>query len=154
MNWLISLVVLWIMMIGKSTLSFFNVSTKCGGPHSIDRLADIYNSHLPRFNSVPRCGGCRCRLGWREEQLMVPTTWASDEGGETCRTVSYYWNTCGAFLESAPFWPLLCPDSSNYASFVVDIRKLPAVARRGRLGATLFKGDEPNNFMLALRICF
>ena len=31
-NWLISLVVLWIMMIGKSTLSFFNVSTKYGGP--------------------------------------------------------------------------------------------------------------------------
>ena len=56
--------------------------------------------------------------------------------------------------ESAPFGPLLCPDGSDYASCVVDLRMLPVVTLRGRSGATLFKGDEPNNLMCALRICF
>ena len=109
------------MMIGKSTFLCFD---GMWGPHSIDRFADNYNSHLPRLNSrcMPRCRGCRCfyrRLGWWEEQLVVPATWASDEGCKTCQMVS---------------------------------RMLPVVSLRGRSGATLFKGDEPNNFMLVLII--
>ena len=55
------------------------------------------------------------------------------------------------YWESAPFWPLLCPNGSGYASFVVDFRVLPAFTLEGRSGRIC---DRPSDSQLALRVGF
>ena len=53
------------------------------------------------------------------------------------------------YWESAPFWPLLCPDGMTFASFVVASKILPGEIIPGRSGGTL-----PDTSLLALRISF
>ena len=58
------------------------------------------------------------------------------------------------YWKSAPIWPLLCPDGIEYASFVVDVRMVPARTLQGRSGGNLFGKYGPKNYLLALRIGF
>lgn len=51
--------------------------------------------------------------------------------------------------ESAPYWPLLCPDGMMFASFVVASEVLPGEILPGRSGGAL-----PDTSLLALKICF
>ena len=59
--------------------------------------------------------------------------------------------------ESAPFWPLLCPNGGKWASFVVDYGTLPLsemLIRPGRTGSVLFGGKFPNTAVVALWVDF
>ena len=56
----------------------------------------------------------------------------------------------------APFWPVLYPDGSHVASFVMKVRELPlkeGLFLPKRSGAVLFKGT-PNTQVLAAYINF
>ena len=56
--------------------------------------------------------------------------------------------------ESAPYWPVLCPDGEQFAEFVHGVVQLPHthdLIVPGRLGASLPMGYSQ---MLALRIVF
>ena len=62
--------------------------------------------------------------------------------------------------ESAPFWPLICPDREDFASFVVawcELHVPPCIEMLfipGRQGTALFGGHRPNTPVLALRLSF
>ena len=61
------------------------------------------------------------------------------------------------YWESTPFWPVLCPDGSCFAPFVVAVCDLPLskhLFQRGRSGNVLFNGQMPNTPVLAMRIEF
>ena len=61
------------------------------------------------------------------------------------------------FWESAPFWPLLWPESKGWAPFIVDIRSLPLsewLVRPGRSGSHLFSRKFPNTAAPAMRMDF
>ena len=67
---------------------------------------------------------------------------------------------CGTLIVpqwvSAPFWPLLFPDGTHPAKFVIGICELPQVEVllvSGRSGGILFKG-VPNIPVLALQLNF
>ena len=59
--------------------------------------------------------------------------------------------------ESAPFWPLICPDGEEFASFEVACYELPCMEMLfipGCQETALFVGHIPNTPVLALRLCF
>ena len=59
--------------------------------------------------------------------------------------------------ESAPFWPLVCPDGNDFSSFVTAWCELPCIEMLfilGLGGTALFNGKVPNTPVLALRISF
>ena len=58
---------------------------------------------------------------------------------------------------SAVFWPLICPDGSSFADFIVAHSYFPLVPGlfvKGKRGACLFKSEIPNTNVLPLRMDF
>ena len=130
------------------------------GPHSVDRFADDYNSHLPRFNSRFACPRSEAVDAFTVDWGGGENNWWCPPPGLVVRVVRHA-EVCHAtgtlivpYWKSAPFWPLLCPDGSRYASFVVDFRVLPALTREGRSGGNLFGEGRPSDSLLALRLGF
>ena len=132
------------------------------GPHSIDRFASFHNKQVDRFNSRYWNPG--------SEAVDVFTVDWSGENNWFCPPVALiprvlrhaqHCKAEGTLVvpgwESAPFWPLVCPDGKNFASFVVAWCELPCIERLfipGRRGTALFDGQRPNTLVLALRLCF
>ena len=130
------------------------------GPHSIDRFADNYNSHLPQFNSRFACLGAEAVDAFKVDWGGGENNWWCPPPGLVARVVRHaeVCHASGTLIvpcwEAAPFWPLLFPDGIGYALFVVEIMKIPACILQGRSGGSLFGKSGPNNYLLALRLGF
>ena len=118
------------------------------GPHSIDRFASHYNTHLPHFNS----------RFWRSKDTnwlcppvyLIPCTirHASKCHAKGTLVVPEW--------PSAPFWPMIFPTAGNLASFITDLvvlDKSDPLLHPGRSGANLFDG-APNTNFIVLQISF
>ena len=136
------------------------------GPHSVDRFASHYNVQLSRFNSRFLSPGCCAVNGlsqdWHDDWLCPPVSIIVDVIRHT-RARRAVRTLIVPEWPSAFFWPLLKPRPSRFASFVVDVVRLP---RRSDLiipdpGQKIFYRGKPSVFfgcpkfsMLALRIDF
>ena len=105
------------------------------GPHSVDRFADKYNTQLPQFNS---CFACQAVDAFMVHWGGGENNWWCPPPGLVVRVIRHA-EVCRAigtlivpYWESAPFWLLMCPDGSRYASFVVKVSVLPAATFQGR----------------------
>ncbi len=132
------------------------------GPHTIDRFADDSNAQIPRFDSRWWCPRTEAvdtfTRNWRgENNWWVPPLYLVG------RTVKHAM-LCGCVgtlliprWESAPFWPLLCPDGVHLAPFVhnwCEIPCYPGLVVPGRSGSTLEDALTSESSFLALRIDF
>lgn len=127
------------------------------GPFSVDRLADNYNTQLPRFNSWYACPSAEAidafTVDWSEDN-----NWLCQPPSQIVR-VLHHAQLCRArgsviisCWPSDPFWPLVCL-GSGYASFVIATIVLGScveVFMPGRSGACVIT----NTLVLALRIAF
>lgn len=99
------------MKIGKQALSFFQFIDSFWGPHTVDRFANVYNTKLPRFNSLfwfPETEGVDAfSQNWHDENnWLVPPI-------SLCKTIRFM-QACKAHgtlivpkWPSSPFWTLL-----------------------------------------------
>lgn len=132
------------------------------GPHTIDRFASYHNTQLCRFNSRFWNPGSEAvdafTVNWAGENnwlcppiVLIPRVLRHAQQCKAQGTlVVPQW-------ESAPFWPLLCPDGKLFAEFVIGWHELPKMEMLfvpGRSGVTLFNGNVPNTPVLALRVDF
>lgn len=132
------------------------------GPHTVDRFANNLNTQLDRFNSRFWNPGSEAvdafTINWGSENnwlcppiVLIPRVIAH---ARACR--------CRGTLvvpawPSAPFWPMLCPDGTSFANYVVGVFYLPLVEDLiipGRSGSALFGGKSPSTEVLALRLAF
>ena len=121
-------------------------------PHLIDRFANHLNAKLPRFNSRfwnPVAEGIDAFvMDWaRENNYVCPPV---------CfiLRVLLHMRNCKAsaslvvpLWHSAPFWPMVCPDGSRFADFIIDWMELPRCN-------SVFGNENLNFRMLASRIHF
>ena len=132
------------------------------GPHTVDRFASFNNCQVPRFNS-------RCWNPGSEAVDAFTVHWAGENNwlcppialiprvirhAQVCAAVGTLVVPC---WPSAPFWPILCPNESQFAEFVVGVYELPHINSLflpGLSGAVLFGGTEPNTKVYALRCMF
>ena len=138
----------------------FSMLDSVFGPHTIDRFASAYNTHLARFNSRYWSPGSEAvdpfTVDWAGEN-----NWLCPPIGLIPRVLRHaqHCKAQGTLVvpcwESAPFWPMLCPDGTNFAAFVVGWWELPQMERLfipGRSGTALFDSKVPNTPVLAIRI--
>ena len=132
------------------------------GPHTIDRFASCHNAQLPRFNS-------RCWNPGSEAVDAFTVDWAG-ENNWWCPPIALiprvirHAQACSAqgtlvvpCWPSAPFWPILCPSGSQFASFIVEYQDLPlesGLFLPGPSGSVLFNHRDPNTRVFALRCEF
>ena len=129
------------------------------GPHSIDRFANPHNTQIKRFNSRFWTPGSEAidayTCNWEGEN-----NWWFPPVCLVPRVIRHAQNTkaSGTLIIpqwlSAPFWPLLFPNGSDPAEFVLAWLELPTTAELvlpGLSGTNLFKGI-PNTAVLAVRI--
>ena len=101
------------------------------GPHSIDRFADNYNTQVARFNSRFACPGTEAVDAFTVHWGCGENNWWCPPPGLVARVVRHAEarRANGTLVvphwESAPFWPLLCPDGETFASFFVASEVLP-----------------------------
>ena len=139
----------------------FNWLNSFWGPHTVDRFASATNAQLPRFNSrfwVPgseaidsfTCCWANDNNWWCPPIYLIPRVIRHAQGNKAKGTLIVpQW-------PSAPFWPLLFPNGSDPANFVVGRIELPdseTLFLPGPLGTNLFKG-APNTPVLALKLEF
>ena len=142
--------------------SVFTALNVLWGPHSVDRFASSHNTQLVRLNSRFASTGTEAvdtfTVDWQGENKwwcpplsLVPRV---IRHMETCKA---HWTLVFPCWESAPFWPLLWSEGQGWAPFIVDTRSLPLsewLAKPGRSGEQLFKGNFPNTAMLAVCLYF
>ena len=129
------------------------------GPHTVDRVSSHYNAQVHRFNSHFACPGT--------EAVDAFTVHWGGENNWWCSPpilVLRHAKLCGAFgtlvvpcWESAPYWPLLCPDSNNLAQFVKGFCLLPVIPglfKPGKSGSVLFEGNSPNTAVFPCEFSF
>ena len=100
------------------------------GPHSVDRFANSANTQLPRFNSRFWSWGTKAvdafTCDWSNENswICLPPLMITRilRHMQNCRAVG---TMVVPEWKSAPFWPVLCPNGSGFAEFVVDCLTLP-----------------------------
>lgn len=132
------------------------------GPHTVDRFAASYNRQVYRYNS---------RFVEAESEAIDAFTvnWV-EENNWWCPPVYMitrvlrHAEICQAsgtlvvpLWQSAPFWPIVCPQENSFASFVVAVCDLPVSSELflpGATGSVLFNGHMPNTRVLALRLDF
>ena len=129
---------------------------------TVDRFASFYNTQLPRFNSRfcnPRSEAVDCfTCDWTGEMnwwclpvYLIPRLLRHAQNCK-CRGIIVLprWS-------SAPFWPLICPDSSHLASFVRDWCDLPLFDHLflpGRCTSGFFSGSTSTTCVLGLLFDF
>ena len=106
-------------------IHFQELDSLCG-PHTVDQFASLNSKKLPRFCAkwlFPGCEGVNAfTQDWRgENNWLVPTVYLiprvlrhMTHNGESGTLVVTFWL-------SAPWWPLLLKDSSNFHDFVVIV---------------------------------
>ena len=141
----------------------FNCLDGLWGPHSVDRFANDYNAQIVRFNSRFASVGAEAIDAFTVHWGGGENNWWCPPPSLIIRVIRHA-EVCKAkgtlvvpYWESAPFWPVLCPDGSCFAPFVVAVCDLPLskhLFQRGRSGNVLFNGQMPNTPVLAMRIEF
>jgi hypothetical protein len=117
--------------------SWFRILELRWGEHTIDRFATHLNCLLPRFNSRWWCPGCEdtdclTLCNWAREN-----NWCNPPFGLIGRLIRVLRTQRGVATVIVPewtgrhWWPLLCPDGTHWASFVVDSLELPTDAIEG-----------------------
>ena len=132
------------------------------GPHTVDRFASFQNTQLCGFNS-------RCWNPGSEAVDAYTVNWAGENNwwcppipliprvirhAQICRARG---TLIAPLWPSAPFWPMVCSASGQYASFIVECKELPlseSLFLPGVSGVVLFNGKVPNTKVLALRCAF
>ncbi|KAL5496815.1 hypothetical protein EMCRGX_G013175 [Ephydatia muelleri] len=119
------------------------------GPYSVDRFADNFNTRLSRFNSRFACPGSEAVDTFTVHWGGGENNWWCPPPSLVARVVRHA-ETCKAngtlvvpHWESAPYWPLLCPDGMMFASFVGASEVLPGEIIPGRSGDILAAGVWP-----------
>ena len=141
---------------------FFDLVDSAWGPHTVDRFASEHNAKLPRFNSRFWAIGT--------EAVDAFTVDWSGENNYWCPPIylvpRVIHHACACRCEgtlivpewpSAVFWPLICPDGSSFADFIVAHSYFPLVPGlfvKGKREACLFKSEIPNTNVLSLRMDF
>ena len=145
-------------------LSIFNILNTSWGPHSVDCFATSYNALLPRFHARFWSPGCEAvdtfTVNWggeHEVNWWVPPLYL------VCRTIRHA-SSCKArgtlvvpAWKSAPYWPILCPDSICLASFIHlwwSVAYYPGLFVRGCSGTSLGDSMTTDSVVLALFIDF
>ena len=145
---------------GLSPLSFHRID-QAWGPHSIDRFANHLNAKLLRFNSRfwnPGAEGIDAFvMDWaRENNYVCPPVCLVLRVLLHMRNCKASGSLVVPLWHSAPFWPMICPDGSRFADFIVDWMELPTF-REAFIPSSCNSvfGNENLKFrMLALRIHF
>ena len=142
--------------------AIFQQLEACWGPHTIDRFATEHNSQINRFDSRFWCPFSEAmdtftRDWCGENNWWVPPVYL------VCRTIRHAQSCCsmGTLVcprwESAPFWPLICPDGVHLADFVHDWCEIPfysGLTIPGRSGGNIGSSLQLDSTWLALRIDF
>ena len=124
------------------------------GPHLVDRFASEYNAKCFRFNSRFLCAGSEvvdaftARWGGVVNWICPPISLVSRVIGHI-KACACQGTLVVPAWRSAPFWPLLFPRDSGWASWIMDVVLLPwseDLILPGRSGASL-----PRTDLLAVR---
>ena len=139
-------------------IHFQELDSLCG-PHTVDQFASLNSKKLPRFCAkwlFPGCEGVNAfTQDWRgENNWLVPTVYLiprvlrhMTHNGQSGTLVVTFWL-------SAPWWPLLMKDSSNFHDFVVACLDIPIHSLTflpGSADSDLFGNGSPSCRILALR---
>jgi hypothetical protein len=138
----------------------FGELDKLWGPHSVDRFEDRNNAQLSRFNS-------RFWNPGSEAMDAFTVNW-SCENNWWCPPVSLiprvlrHAQNCiceGTLIvplwRSAVYWPMICPNGTDFAQFVkgsVVLPPMPGLTLPGVGGSQLFRNGVPNTEVMALRL--
>ena len=140
----------------------FNFIDASWGPHTVDCFASPYNNQTKRFHSCFWSPGCEAvdtfTVNWGSE-----INWWLPPQHLVCRTIRHA-SGCRAkgtlvvpAWNSAPFWPILCPDGCHLASFVHlwwSTSYIPGLLVSGRSGSNLGDSLNSDSMLLALFIDF
>ena len=132
------------------------------GEHTVDHFANSSNAQVPRFNSrfwslgTEAIDAFTCDWGLENNWICPPPSIIPRviRHMKNCRAVG---TLVAPMWRSAPFWPIICPDGSSFADFVVDWVVLPNTADcflPGVQEKSIF-GSGPLSFdVLTLRLVF
>ena len=131
------------------------------GPHTVDRFADHLNAHTQRFNSRFWVPGSEAvdtfTCNWSEENnWWYPPVYLIPRVIRHAQLTKARGTLIVPQWPSAPYWPLLFPNGSDPADFIIAWLELPCSEKLflpGHLGSSLFKG-LPNTPVLAMRLNF
>ena len=93
------------------------------GPHTVDRFASWHNAQVSRFNSRFWDRGTEAidafTVNWaKENNWWCPPVHLVSRLLRHARACNSFGTLIVPEWESAPFWPLLCPDGQSFAAFV------------------------------------
>ena len=143
-----------------TTQGFFAHLDHIWGPHTVDRLANALNAHLPRFNS-------RFRVPGTEAVDAFSVTWAAENNWlvppvHCIIRVIQHLLVCSAFgtlvvpyWPSNAFWPFLFASSLDFQPYIVDSIYFPDPSGIFALGCykdSLIGSDKFNSAVLAVRV--
>ena len=145
--------------LNPSVFSFIDASW---GPHTVDCFASPYNNQTKRFHSRFWSPGCEAvdtfTVNWGSEM-----NWWLPPQHLVCRTIRHA-SRCKAkgtlvvpAWNSAPFWPILCPDGCHLAPFVHlwwSTSYIPGLLVPGRSGSNLGDSLNSDSMLLVLFIDF
>jgi len=131
------------------------------GPYTVDRFASVHNARITRFNSRFWTPGSEAidtfTCDWSgENNWWFPPVCLVPRVRRHAQNTKAFGTLIVPQWLSAPFWPLLFPNGSNPAGFVVGWVELPIgteLILPGLTGANLFIGI-PNTPVLAVNINF
>eukprot|EP00731_Ephydatia_muelleri_P008531 Em0004g869a len=125
------------------------------GPYSLDRFADNFNTQLSRFNSRFACPGSEAVDTFTVHWGGGENNWWCPPPSLVARVVRHA-ETCKAngtlvvpHWESAPYWPLLCPDGMMFASFVGASEVLPGEIIPGRSGGVMILSTRGHDLLIS-----
>eukprot|EP00731_Ephydatia_muelleri_P008538 Em0004g876a len=125
------------------------------GPYSVDRFADNFNTQLSRFNSRFACPGSEAVDTFTVHWGGGENNWWCPPPSLVARVVRHA-ETCKAngtlvvpHWESAPYWPLLCPDGMMFASFVGASEVLPGENIPGRSGGVMILSTRGHDLLIS-----
>ena len=132
------------------------------GPHTIDRFANVFNKKLLRYNSRFWNPGCEAVDAFTQD-WEGDNNWLVPPVNLILRVIKHL-KECNAsgtlivpFWTSGVFWPVLCPDSVHFASFVHDVKYIEngnSVIMKGKSKNSLFGNDNAHVSILALKMSF
>ena len=138
--------------------SVFTWLDELWGPHSVDRFASPNNAQLDRFNTrfwapgIEAVDAFTCNWG-TDINWLFPPVYLAPRVIRHAQAAAAKGTLIVSRWVSDPFWPLLFPNGTEPADFIIEWLELPlsdALILAGLLGSNLFF-DLPNTPMLAVR---
>ena len=143
-----------------TTQWFFAHLDHIWGPHTVDRFANAFNAHLPRFNSRFRVPGTEAvdafSVSWAaENNWLVPPIHCIIRVIQHLLVCSAFGTLVVPYWPSNAFWPFLFVSSLEYQPYIVDSIYFPDPSGIFALGCykdSLIGSDKFNSAVLAVRI--